>query len=101
MQHTTNPSPRATTLAIILILGQCMSIASAHVYADAPLYNRGNGFALGSMIVGFIITAAFMHYLSQLNAKKLALQNSEEAAAIRGKTIEDVQDMHPDFFYYL
>jgi hypothetical protein len=101
MQHTTNPSPRATTLAIILMLGQCMSIASAQVYTDAPLYNRGNGFALSSMIVGFIITAVFMHYLSQINAKKLALQGSEEAAAIRGKTIEEVQDMHPDFFYYL
>lgn len=101
MQHTTNLSPRATTLAIILMLGQCMSIASAQVYTDAPLYNRGNGFALSSMIVGFIITVIFMRYLSQLNAKKLALQGSEEAAAIRGKTIEEVQDMHPDFFYYL
>jgi hypothetical protein len=101
MQHTTNPAPRATTLAIILMLGQCMSIASAQVYADSPLYNRGNGFSLSSMIVGFIITAVFIHYLSQLNAKKLSLQDSEEAAAIRGKTIEEVQDMHPDFFYYL
>jgi hypothetical protein len=86
---------------MILMLGQCTSIASAQVYSDAPRYNRGNGFSLGSMVVGFILTAVFMYYLSQLNAGKLARQDSEEAAAIRGKTIEEVQDNHPDFFYHL
>lgn len=96
-----NPSPRATTLAIILMLGQCVSIASAQIYTDAPLYKRGDIISLSSMIVGFIITAVFMHRLSQLNAKKVALQDLEEAVAQRGRTIEEVQDMHPDFFYYL
>ena len=86
---------------MILMLGQCMSIASAQVYADAPLYNRGNGFSLGSMVVGFTITAIFMIYLGHLNKNKLARQDSEEAALTRGKTIEEIQDAHPDFFYYL
>jgi hypothetical protein len=79
-------SYRATTLAMILMLGQCMS-ASAQVYADAPLYNRGNGFSLGSMIMGFVITAIFMIYLGRLNRNKIARQDSGEAALARGKTL--------------
>jgi hypothetical protein len=86
---------------MILMLSQCMSIASAEVYSDAPLYNRGNGFSLGSMVVGFITTAIFMVYLGRLNRNKLARQGSQEAALTRGKTIEEIQDAHPDFFYYL
>lgn len=86
---------------MILMLGQCMSIASAEVYSDALLYNRGNGFSLGSMTVGFIITAIFMMYLGHLNREKLARQDSQEAVLTRGKSIEEIQDGHPDFFHYL
>lgn len=33
---------RATTLAMLVMIGQAMSIASAQVYSDAPYYTRRN-----------------------------------------------------------
>lgn len=92
---------RATALAMIIMIGQSMGIASAKVYSDAPRCYRGNGFALGAMVVGIIVTAVFMIFLSKKNAMKVANQGSEEAIARRVLTIEEIQDDHPDFFYYI
>jgi hypothetical protein len=91
----------ATTLALLVMIGQAMSNASAQVYSDAPYYTRGNSFSLAFMILGFILTAAFTWYLARMNAKKLAVQGSDEANDKRGMNIEEIQDEHPDFFYYL
>jgi hypothetical protein len=83
------------------MVGQSMGIASAKIYSDAPLYYRGNGFALGSMVVGILVTAALMGFLTKRNAMKLAAQGLEEAIAKRVLNIEEIQDDHPDFFYYI
>ncbi len=87
--------------SLILMLSQCVSIASSQVYSDAPVYNRGNGFSLGSMVIGAINAGIFMFYLARMNTQKKNDQDSDESAARRGMTIEEIQDDHPDFFYYL
>jgi hypothetical protein len=92
---------RATTLALLVVIGQATSIANAQVYSDAPRYTRGNSFSLAFTALGCILTAAFTWYLARMNAKKLARQGSDEASAERHMTIEEIQDEHPDFFYYL
>ena len=83
------------------MVGQCFSIASTQNYSDPPYYSRGNGFALGLLVVGFILTGVFMWFLARKNAEKVAAQQSEDAAAKRGMSIEEIQDRHPDFMYYL
>jgi hypothetical protein len=83
------------------MLGQCFAVAGSQNYSDSPYYYRGNGFALGMMVAGFILTGLFMWFLMAKNAAKRAAQGSEEAAAKRGLTIEEIQDAHPDFMYYL
>jgi hypothetical protein len=83
------------------MVGQSMEIASAKIYSDAPLYYRGNGFSLGGMVVGIIVTGALMVFLTTRNAMKLANQHLEEAITKRVLNIEEIQDDHPDFFYYI
>lgn len=86
---------------MLVMTGQAMSIASAQVYTDAPHYTRGNSFSLAFTALGLILMAVFMWYLARINAEKLANQGSEEVNAKRGMDIEEIQDEHPDFFYYL
>ena len=92
---------RATTLALLVMIGQAMSIASAQVYSDAPYYIRGNSFSLTFTVLGAILTGVFVWYLARKNAAKSANQRSDEAGAKRSMNIEEIQDEHPDFFYYL
>ena len=92
---------RATILAMILMIGQLFSIASSQNYSDPPYYYRGNGFALGFMVVGFILTGTFISFLHKKNVAKVAAQGSAEAAARRSMTVEEIQDAHPDFMYFL
>ena len=94
-------SQRATILAMILMIGQLFSIASSENYSDPPYYYRGNGFALGFMVVGFILTGIFISFLHKKNVAKVAAQGSAEAAAKRSMTVEEIQDAHPDFMYFL
>jgi hypothetical protein len=53
---------RPTALAMIVMVGQTMGIASAKAYSDV-FYNRGNGFALGSLIVRTISTGVLIIYI--------------------------------------
>jgi hypothetical protein len=92
---------RATALATIIMIGQTMGIASAKAYRDAPRYKRGNGFALGGMLIGVVGTGSLMVFLKKKNVAKFDNQGSEEAIARRTMTIEEIQDNHPDFFYYI
>ena len=88
-------------LAMILMLGQLFSIASAQNYSDAPKYYRGNGLALGMTVVGFILTAYLIRYIAAKNASKRLAQESDQAAAARQFGVEEIQNEHPDFMYYL
>jgi hypothetical protein len=62
-------------------------------------YTRGNSFSLAITGLGCTLAAAFTWYLARMNAEKLA--GSDEASAKRHMTIEDIEDEHPDFLYYL
>ncbi len=84
-----------------MVFGQCMALAGTQIYSDPPHYCRGNGFALGAMIVGIVSVIMLMVYLSKKNATKRAVQFSEEANAHRALSLEEISDDHPDFFYYL
>lgn len=83
------------------MLGQCFSIASSHAYSDAPYYTRGNSFILAFMVAGFLLTGVQVVILKRRNIVKVAAQGSPEAAAVRHLGIEEIQDAHPDFMYYL
>lgn len=84
-----------------MTFGQSMALAGSEVYSDAPYYYRGNGFALGAMVIGLINAVVLMAFLTRKNAAKRAAQNSDEAIARRQFSLEEIWDDHPDFFYYL
>lgn len=83
------------------MIGQVFSIASAENYSDPPKYYRGNGVTLGMMVIGLVLTGIFMWYLARRNRMKRQAQGTEAAAAARRLGIEEIQDDHPDFMYYL
>jgi len=92
---------RATVTALLFMCGQLFSIASSYAYSDPPTYYIGNGFALGAMFVGFCLSGTQILLLVRRNKKKIAAQGSPEAAINRRLGVEEIQDQHPDFMYYL
>lgn len=83
------------------MFGQCFAILGAEIYSDPPHYYRGNGFALGAMVLGIITTLLFRFYLRRRNLRKARDQHTEAAQRMRVLGVEEVGDDHPDFFYYL
>lgn len=81
--------------------GQCFGIAASYAYSDPPYYRKGNGYALAFNVVGFVLTFVQIRLLMRRNAKKLAAANTPEVAALRLLGVEEIQDGHPDFLYYL
>jgi len=92
---------RATITAITFMIAQCFSIASSHAYVDPPYYVPGNSFALAMMVMGFVLSGVQIRLLMRRNKAKVAAQGSVEAAAQRRLGVEEIQDEHPDFIYYL
>jgi hypothetical protein len=92
---------RGGVLATINVFGQCFSIAAAEIYSDAPHYYRGNGFVLGTMVVGAMTSLILRWYLMKENERKERNQGSDEAARRRVMDIDHIGDAHPDFVYYL
>lgn len=66
-----------------------------------PTDSKGNAAALGMSILMLLSAIGLRFYLSYLNKKKRANQFTEEAALLREKSIEELGDHHPDFFYTL
>ena len=87
--------------AISFMFGQCFSIASSHAYNNPPYYYAGNGFALAMMVTGFVLSGIQIQLLMKRNQAKVAAQGSAEVAAKRKLGVEEIQDAHPDFIYYL
>lgn len=83
------------------MFGQCFSIASLHIYSDSPHYYRGNGFVLGVMVVGIVVTGLLRLYLMGENKRKERDGDSDGAAQMRTMSIDEIGDAHPDFMYYL
>lgn len=81
-------------------IAQCLSIAGTQVYSDPPHYYRGNGFALGSSVIGGIAVILLFFDLKNENAKKRRDSDSEYAQSQRPLGIEDIGNKHPDFYYF-
>lgn len=91
---------RAGSLAFIMVFGQSFGILGAELFDDAPKYYRGKGLSFGAMTVAALVTVIFLFYLKRMNDQKRRNQDSDEAAELRTRGVEDVCDNHPDFMYW-
>ncbi|CAK7207189.1 hypothetical protein SEUCBS139899_009997 [Sporothrix eucalyptigena] len=91
---------RGSALAFFNIISQCVSIGANQAYDDPPYYRKGQSASLGMCAAGLVFTVLTRLYMQYANKKKLAMPE-EEKAALRGKSIEELGDEHPDFFYTL
>ncbi|KAI0882301.1 putative pantothenate transporter [Annulohypoxylon maeteangense] len=92
---------RGSMLAFFNIFPHLFAISGTQAYQDPPYYSKGNAAALGMSILMLLSSIGLRWYLGFMNNKKKANQFSEEAAIMREKSIEEVGDHHPDFFYTL
>ncbi|KAI0121293.1 putative pantothenate transporter [Xylariales sp. AK1849] len=92
---------RATVTALFFMCGQAFSIAASYAYSDPPYYYRGNGFTLGFTALALVLTIVQIKVLKKKNRAKLNNKDSPEAEALRLLHVEEIQEDHPDFMYYL
>ncbi|KAI1091576.1 putative pantothenate transporter [Rostrohypoxylon terebratum] len=92
---------RGSMLAFFNIFPHVFAISGTQAYQDPPIYSKGNAAALGMSILMLLSSIGLRFYLGYLNKKKRANQFTEEAALLREKSIEELGDHHPDFFYTL
>lgn len=92
-------STRAAALGTMGMIGQIFSIVGTQVYSDPPYYYRGNGFALGFMVVGGLAVVVLFFDLQNENAKKRRDTHTDTARELRPCGIEDIGCRHPDFYY--
>ncbi|KAI0837111.1 putative pantothenate transporter [Hypoxylon sp. FL0890] len=92
---------RGSVIAFFNIFPHLFAISGTQAYQDPPYYSIGNATALGMSVLMLLSSIGLRFYLGYLNKKKRANQFSEHAAFMRGKSIEEIGDHHPDFFYTL
>ncbi|KAI1383860.1 putative pantothenate transporter [Hypoxylon trugodes] len=92
---------RGSVLAFFNIFPHLFAISGTQAYQDPPYYSIGNGVALAMSIMMFLSSLGLRWYLGFLNNKKRANQFSDEANELRKKSIEELGDHHPDFYYTL
>ncbi|KAI1101042.1 putative pantothenate transporter [Jackrogersella minutella] len=92
---------RGSVIAFFNIFPHLFAISGTQAYQDPPYYSIGNSAALGMSIMMFLSSILLRWYLGFLNNKKKANQFTEHAAVMREKSIEEIGDHHPDFFYTL
>lgn len=91
---------RASTYAIVSMVGQAFSIVATEIYSDPPRYYSGNGFALGSAVIGFCTCLLLMIKLQRANRQKRAAADSDTSNSLRLLSVEELGNEHPDFYYY-
>ncbi|OTA98910.1 hypothetical protein M426DRAFT_98002 [Hypoxylon sp. CI-4A] len=92
---------RGAVLAFFNIFPHIFSISGTQAYQDPPYYSIGNATALGMSVMMLVASSVLRWYLGYLNNKKRANQFTDESNALREKSIEELGDHHPDFFYTL
>ncbi|KAI1464243.1 MFS general substrate transporter [Daldinia caldariorum] len=92
---------RGSVLAFFNVFPHIFAISGNQAYQDPPYYSVGNSAALGMTIMMLVCTIALRFYLGYLNKKKVADQYTEAANELRKKSMQEIGDRHPDFFYTL
>ncbi|KAI1405414.1 putative pantothenate transporter [Hypoxylon fuscum] len=90
---------RGSVLAFFNIFPHLFAISGTQAYQDPPYYSIGNAAALGMSILVFVSSIALKMYMVYMNKKKRENQFSQQATEQREKSIEEIGDHHPDFYY--
>jgi len=90
---------RGSALAMINIVCFLVSLGGQQAFIDPPLYHRGEAVALVVVLVTTALTVVLMFYFRWMNAKKRREQQSEKAGKLRGFSVDEIGNKHPDFFF--
>jgi MFS family permease len=90
---------RASAVALANIVSQLIAMAGSFAFTDPPYYRKGLGASLGMVAMTGVVSVLLMVYLRAMNARKTREQRTEKAAELRDKSIEEVGNNHPDFFF--
>lgn len=90
---------RASAAACINIVAQCISISGNQAYQDPPYYKKGLGASLGMISMSGVASMVLVGWLKRLNKKKLVERDSDEARRLRGYSVDEIGNQHPDFIF--
>lgn len=90
---------RASAAALINVVAQMVAIGGNQAFNDPPYYRKGLSVSLGMICMSGVVAALLVVYLRALNARKRREQYSEKGERVRGCTVDEVGNAHPDFFF--
>ncbi|EPE33570.1 MFS general substrate transporter [Glarea lozoyensis ATCC 20868] len=95
----TGYTKRGAAIAMINMISTAFAIAGNTIYSDPPFYKKGNAAALGFEVLCAVSAITTSLYFRRQNVIKRREKYSERANGLRMKTIYEIGDKHPDFFY--
>ncbi|KAH9905139.1 putative pantothenate transporter [Xylariomycetidae sp. FL2044] len=100
---TNNPgyTYRASAAALINVFAQAVAIGGNQAFEDPPYYRVGLGASLAMIAMSGLVSLLLVWVYGRENEKKKRRQDSPEADANRGKSIDEIGNRHPDFFYVI
>lgn len=90
---------RASAAACINIIAQCFSISGNQAYSDPPYYRKGLGASLGMISMSGVVSLLLMVWIRWANKKKMATRDSDQARMLREKSVDEIGNKHPDFYF--
>ncbi|KAF2474391.1 putative pantothenate transporter [Lindgomyces ingoldianus] len=90
---------RASAVAMINVISQCLSISGNQAYQDPPFYRKGMSASLGLICMSGVVAMLTVVYLKRMNQNKLTELDGEKAARLRELSIDEIGSKHPDFFF--
>lgn len=90
---------RASAAACINVIAQCIAISGNQAYQDPPYYRKGLGISIAMITMSGVSALVLRVWLIRLNKKKVAERDGEEAARLRGCSVDEIGNKHPDFFF--
>lgn len=96
---------RSTAWALCQLFLQCYSIMGTKIYDNPPRFLKGHGIILGFVTLAAACIVAKWWLMRSANQRREAMkkQYAQRGEAVPGieKSIEELNDKHPDFRYLL
>lgn len=90
---------RSSAVGMMNIVVNVVAIGGQQAFTDPPLYQKGLVVCFVMICVAVVLTVVAMVYFRSRNAKKRREQVSEEAEMLRGYSVDEIGNKHPDVFF--
>ena len=90
---------RSSAAAMVNMIAQVFGILGNFAYTDGPLYHRGLAVSSSLLGVALLASALLLWRVKTLNKKKYMEKFTIRAEHDREKSIDEIGNKHPDFYF--